>query len=68
MRKNCQFFSHAAAAEVAGFRPCKRCRPELAPGSSLMEVSSQLARSTAYQIGQDFLAEHSLAELAETLA
>ena len=67
MRKNCQFFSHAAAAEVAGFRPCKRCRPELAPGSSLMEVSSQLARSTAYHIGQDFLAEHSLAELAKTL-
>jgi AraC family transcriptional regulator of adaptative response / DNA-3-methyladenine glycosylase II len=67
MRKNCQFFSHAAAAEVAGFRPCKRCRPELAPGSSLMEVSSQLARNTAYHIGQDFLAEHSLAELAETL-
>ncbi len=32
-----------------------------------MEVSSQLARSTAYQIGQDFLAEHSLAELAKKL-
>ena len=57
MRKNCQFLSHAAAAEAAGFRPCKRCRPELAPGNSPMEVSSQLARSTAYQIGQDFLAE-----------
>ena len=67
MRKSCQFYSHAAAAEVAGFRPCKRCRPELAPGSSLMEASSQLARNTAYYIGQDFLAEHSLAELAEKL-
>jgi len=67
LRKNCQFLSHAAAAEAAGYRPCKRCRPELAPGNSPMEVSSQLARSTAYQIGQDFLAEHSLAELAEKL-
>lgn len=67
LRKNCQFFSHAAAAEVAGFRPCKRCRPELAPGSSLMEASSQLARDTAYHIGQDFLAEHSLAELADKM-
>jgi AraC family transcriptional regulator, regulatory protein of adaptative response / DNA-3-methyladenine glycosylase II len=67
MRKNCQFFSHAAAAEGAGFRPCKRCRPELAPGSSLMEVSSQLARSTAYHINQDFLSEHSLTELADKL-
>ena len=67
MRKNCQFYGNAAAAEAAGFRPCKRCRPELAPGSSSMEVSSQLARNTAYQIGQDFLAERSLAELAKTL-
>lgn len=28
---SCVFFSSAAAAEVAGFRPCLRCRPELAP-------------------------------------
>jgi AraC family transcriptional regulator, regulatory protein of adaptative response / DNA-3-methyladenine glycosylase II len=67
MRKNCEFFSFAAAAEVAGYRPCKRCRPELAPGSSLMEVSSQQARNAAYHIGQDFLSEHSLAELADQL-
>jgi AraC family transcriptional regulator of adaptative response / DNA-3-methyladenine glycosylase II len=67
MRKNCRFFSHAAAAEVAGFRPCKRCRPELAPGNSPMEVSGLLARSTAYHIGQDFLSDHSLAELADKL-
>jgi len=30
-RENCRFFPHAAAAEQAGFRPCLRCRPELAP-------------------------------------
>jgi AraC family transcriptional regulator of adaptative response / DNA-3-methyladenine glycosylase II len=28
---SCTFFSSAAAAEAAGFRPCLRCRPELAP-------------------------------------
>ena len=32
-----------------------------------MEVSSQLARNTAYHINQDFLSEHSLAELADKL-
>ena len=32
-RQNCLFFSHAAQAESAGFRPCLRCRPELAPSS-----------------------------------
>lgn len=67
MRKNCGFFSHAAAAEAAGYRPCKRCRPELAPGNSPMEVSSQLARATAWHISEDFLADHSLAELADKL-
>ena len=30
-RENCRFFAHAAQAEHAGFRPCLRCRPELAP-------------------------------------
>ncbi|HYU53082.1 MAG TPA: Ada metal-binding domain-containing protein, partial [Gemmatimonadaceae bacterium] len=27
-----RFFDSAASAERAGFRPCLRCRPELAPG------------------------------------
>ena len=30
-RENCRFFPLAAQAEQAGFRPCLRCRPELAP-------------------------------------
>ena len=30
-RENCRFFTLAAQAEGAGFRPCLRCRPELAP-------------------------------------
>jgi AraC family transcriptional regulator of adaptative response / DNA-3-methyladenine glycosylase II len=28
---SCVFFNSAAQAEAAGFRPCLRCRPELAP-------------------------------------
>jgi AraC family transcriptional regulator, regulatory protein of adaptative response / methylated-DNA-[protein]-cysteine methyltransferase len=31
---NVSFFPSAAAAEMAGFRPCLRCRPETAPFSS----------------------------------
>src|ERR1700755_868408 len=31
---NVSFFPSAAAAEVAGFRPCLRCRPDTAPFSS----------------------------------
>ena len=31
---NVDFYVHPAAAEEAGLRPCRRCRPETAPGSS----------------------------------
>lgn len=33
LAKNCLFFSSAARAEGEGFRPCLRCRPELAPAA-----------------------------------
>jgi AraC family transcriptional regulator, regulatory protein of adaptative response / methylated-DNA-[protein]-cysteine methyltransferase len=33
MARNVTFYPSAAAAEVAGFRPCLRCRPEAAPFS-----------------------------------
>lgn len=67
LRRNCQFYNCAAAAEGAGYRPCKRCQPELAPGSSPMEAGSQLARNVAVHICSDFLADHSLSDLADKL-
>jgi AraC family transcriptional regulator of adaptative response / DNA-3-methyladenine glycosylase II len=32
-RQNVRFFPTAAAAQAAGFRACKRCRPDATPGS-----------------------------------
>ena len=49
-QKNCTFHPSAAAAEVAGFRPCLRCRPELAPGFAATEASAKLARTAARMI------------------
>ncbi len=49
-RENCRFFGHAAQAENAGFRPCLRCRPELAPHSvvwSIQDASYILAHQAA---------------------
>jgi len=46
-RENCRFFTLAAQAEGAGFRPCLRCRPELAPQAapwSVQDASGILAR------------------------
>ena len=51
-RENCRFFSNAALAEANGFRPCLRCRPELAPGLSLMDSSQALAQQAARTIEQ----------------
>lgn len=38
--RNCVFFGCAAAAEDAGFRPCRRCRPETSPGTPAWQGSS----------------------------
>jgi len=46
-RENCRFYANAASAERDGFRPCLRCRPELAPGLSLMDSSQVLAQHAA---------------------
>ena len=47
-RRNCRFFATPAQAEAAAFRPCMKCRPEIAPGPGLpwtvMDASRTLAR------------------------
>ncbi|MFT4107026.1 MAG: AlkA N-terminal domain-containing protein [Lacrimispora sp.] len=45
--ENCTFYSSAAEAEHAGYRPCLVCRPELAPGVSITDASSVLAQRAA---------------------
>ncbi len=52
LRRNCRFFANAASAERQGFRPCLRCRPELAPGLSLVDSSAVLATHAARLIEQ----------------
>ena len=45
-----RFFDSAAAAERAGYRPCLRCRPELAPGRALCDAVPRLARVATHRI------------------
>ncbi|MFK7964428.1 MAG: DNA-3-methyladenine glycosylase 2 family protein [Burkholderiaceae bacterium] len=49
-QENCRFYPSAAAAEDEGYRPCLRCRPELAPGWAAIDSASQLARAAAHLI------------------
>jgi len=46
-RENCRFYPSAAAAELGGYRPCLRCRPELAPGNSSIDATTRLAQAAA---------------------
>jgi AraC family transcriptional regulator of adaptative response / DNA-3-methyladenine glycosylase II len=46
----CRFFPSAAAAERERFRPCLRCRPELAPGHAPVDATGRLARAAAARI------------------
>ncbi len=68
LRRNCRFFPSAAAAECDGFRPCLRCRPELAPGYAAVDANQRLAQSAARLIEDGRLQDASLAALAGNLA
>lgn len=47
-RENCRFFPTAAQAEAAAFRPCMKCRPELAP-RALAWTTTDASRTLAQQ-------------------
>ncbi|AOY95205.1 adenosine deaminase [Cupriavidus sp. USMAA2-4] len=63
--QNCSFYESAAAAEKHGFRPCLRCRPELAPGHGLADISGRLAQAAATLIEEGQMAESGVAGLAQ---
>ncbi len=49
-RDNCLFFANAASAERDGYRPCLRCRPELAPGKAPMDAVGRVAAAAVARI------------------
>ena len=63
-RENCSFFPSAAAAEVAGYRPCLRCRPELAPGHASVDASARLARGAVNLIENGVMDDGGIEALA----
>ena len=73
MRKNCRFFATPAQAEAASFRPCMKCRPELAPAAgfawSVMDASRTLARQAADVLDEQAASgdAKSLVDVAERL-
>lgn len=59
-----RFYPSAAAAEGAGYRPCMRCRPELAPGRAAVDAVPRLAEAAARRVEAGALNGRSVADLA----
>jgi AraC family transcriptional regulator, regulatory protein of adaptative response / DNA-3-methyladenine glycosylase II len=66
-RENMRFYSSAAAAEGAGFRPCLRCRPERAPGLAPVDAASQLASAAIAGIEEHAISNGRVGDLAASL-
>jgi AraC family transcriptional regulator of adaptative response / DNA-3-methyladenine glycosylase II len=67
-RENVRFYPHAAAAAAAGFRACKRCRPDAAPGSRDWDVRADLAARALRGIESGVIDDEGVPGLARRLA
>ena len=66
-RRNVRFFPTAAAAQVAGLRACKRCRPDATPGSPEWNVRADVVGRAMRLIGDGVVDREGVAGLARRL-
>ena len=64
-RENCRFYASAALAEAAGYRPCLRCRPELAPGNAAIDAGQRIAHQAASLIENGALTDLGMDGIAD---
>lgn len=65
--ENVTFYPTSAAAHEAGFRACKRCVPEAAPGSPAWDVRSDTAARAMRLIASGLVEREGVQGLAERL-
>jgi AraC family transcriptional regulator of adaptative response / DNA-3-methyladenine glycosylase II len=66
--QNVTFYRAAAAAEAAGFRACRRCRPDAAPGSPDWDIRADLTGRALRLIADGLVDSEGVAGLARRLA
>jgi AraC family transcriptional regulator, regulatory protein of adaptative response / DNA-3-methyladenine glycosylase II len=66
-RSNVRFFSSAAAAQGAGFRACKRCRPDATPGSPDWDRRADLVGRAMRLVADGVVDREGVAGLADRL-
>lgn len=67
-RENVSFYPTAAAAQLAGYRACKRCRPDASPGSPEWNVRGDLVGRAMRLIADGTIDRDGVAGLARRLA
>src|SRR6266536_1348511 len=67
-RENVRFYRFAAAAEAAGFRACRRCRPDTSPGSADWNVRADLVARALRLIAEGVVDAEGVDGLAARLA
>ncbi len=65
--QNVSFYPTSAAAHEAGFRACKRCLPDAAPGSPAWDLSSDVAARAMRLIANGVVDREGVAPLAAQL-
>ena len=65
---NVQFYASSAAAQRAGFRACKRCRPDASPGSPEWNARADIVGRAMRLIGDGEVDRLGVPGLARTLA
>jgi AraC family transcriptional regulator, regulatory protein of adaptative response / DNA-3-methyladenine glycosylase II len=66
-REGVTFYAGPAAAQAAGYRACKRCRPDASPGSPDWDVRADLVGRTMRLITDGVVDRDGVAGLAEQL-
>jgi AraC family transcriptional regulator of adaptative response / DNA-3-methyladenine glycosylase II len=66
-RENVRFLPTAAAAHAAGFRACKRCRPDASPGSPEWDNRSDVVARTVRLVADGVVDREGVAGLAARL-
>src|SRR4051812_44190771 len=66
-RQNVKFYATAAAAQAAGFRACKRCRPDATPGSPEWDRRADLVGRAMRLIADGVVDREGVAGLAARL-
>ncbi|MEU6477575.1 AlkA N-terminal domain-containing protein [Streptomyces sp. NPDC047017] len=66
-RHNVRYFATAAAAQGAGFRACRRCRPDAVPGSAEWNVRADVVGRAMRLIGDGVIDREGVAGLAARL-